>query len=187
MAVGRGSMSDEAVFDGSVEPVMELVLSSDDEFTGADADSVEERRLQRDELRARFLPGVDAGALIALGVSLVSLVSTGLVEVLAQSRELSYQPNLGGGHAVDPMAPLREANHLRFLAQGVVAAVAVVVAVLVANNWRAERHARWSRPAAHAALVIGLVGVVIAGLGYFDVIGGLPKPHVSGNVIYVGN
>jgi hypothetical protein len=168
-------MPDETVFDHPDEPVLELVLSSDDEFTGADPDSPEERRLRRDEFRERFLPGVDAGALFALVVSMVSLMSSGLFEILAQNRELTFSSSTASGsNPLDRFAPFRDVDHLRFLGQGVFAAVAVVVAGLVVNNWRAERHARWSRPAGQAALLLGLAGLVIAVLGYFDVIASLP-------------
>lgn len=173
-------MSNDTDFGGLDEPVLELVLSSDDEFADADPHSlsVEDRRLQRHELRERFLPGVDAGALFALCVAMVSLTSSGLVEVLALNRELVPTAYMAGSsRAPDPLAPFRDVDHLRFLGQGVFAAVAVVIAVLAASNWRAERHARWSRPAAQAALLIGLAGVVIALLGYFDVIGALPTIH----------
>ncbi|WP_194917842.1 hypothetical protein [Catenulispora rubra] len=171
-------MPDETVFDHSDEPVMELVLSSDDEFTGVDAHSPEERRLRRDELRERFLPGVDAGALFALAASTVSLVTSGLFEILAQNRELTFTARyVNGSNPPDRYAPFRDMDHLRFLGQGLFAAVAVVVAALVATNWRAERHARWSRPAAQAALLLGLAGLAIAVLGYFDVIASLPSPQ----------
>jgi len=168
-------MVDETVFDHSDEQVMELVLSSDDEFADVDPQSPEERRLRRDELRERFLPGVDAGALIALVVSMVSLMTSGLFEVLAQNRELTFTTHyVSGSNPPDRFEPFRDVDHLRFLGQGIFAAVAVVVAGLVVSNWRAERHARWSRPAAQAALLLGLVGLVIAVLGYFDVIASLP-------------
>lgn len=172
-------MSNETDFDGLDEPVMELVLSSEDEFTGHDPRSVEDRRVQRHELRERFLPGVDAGALFALCVAMVSLTSSGLVEILALNRELTFTASATGSSSrvSDPMAPFRDVDHLRFLGQGAFAAAAVVIALLAASNWRAERHARWSRPAAQAALLIGLAGVVIALLGYFDVIGALPTLH----------
>lgn len=178
-AWARGkSMSDNGVFEGSDEPVMELVLSSDDEFAGVDPPTVEERRMRRHELRERFLPGVDAWAVFALGVSLVSLTSAGLIEMMAQNRELTY--TLSGHFTVaarDQFSPFRDMDHLKFLGQGIFAAVAVVVALLVTGSWRAERHARWSRPVAQAALLIGLAGVVIALLGYFDVIASLPTYH----------
>ena len=77
----------------------------------------------------------------------------------------------------DQLSPFRDMDHLKFLGQGVFAAVAVVVAVLVTAGWRAERHARWSRPVGQAALLLGLAGVVIALLGYFDVIASLPTYH----------
>jgi hypothetical protein len=171
-------MSDDAVFDSPEEPVMELVLTSGDEFTDVAPPTVEERRLRRHELRERFLPGVDAGAVFALGVSLVSLTSSGLIEMIAQNRELTF--TMTGQFGLtnrDQLSPFRDMDHLKFLGQGIFAAVAVVVAVLVVGSWRAERHARWSRPVAQAALLIGLAGVVIALLGYFDVIATLPTYH----------
>ncbi|MEZ0113139.1 hypothetical protein ABH920_007164 [Catenulispora sp. EB89] len=180
-------MSDETVFDHSDEPVMELVLDgddefSDDEFTDADLHSLEERLRRRDELRERFLPGVDGGALFALAVSTVGLVTSGLFEILGQNRELTFTAHhVSGSSLPDQYAPFRDVNHLRFLGQGIFAGAAVVVAVLVVNSWRAERHARWSRPAAQAALLLGLVGLVLAVLGYFDVIASLPtqSPYLN--------
>ena len=131
-------MADDAVFEGSEEPVMELVLSSDDEFADVAPPTAEERRLRRHELRERFLPGVDAGAVFALSVSLVSLTSSGLIEMIAQNREIAS--TLSGSLLVrDQMAPFRDMDHLKFLGQGIFAAVALVVALLAMVRWRAER------------------------------------------------
>jgi hypothetical protein len=174
-------MSGEALFDESDEAVMELVLSSDDEFTGVEersAETVEDRRLRRHEIRERFLPGVDAGALFAFGAAMVSLTSSGLIEIMAQNRELTTTLfSRSGSAGEDPWAPFRDVDHMRFLGQGVFAAAAVVIAAVALTNWRSERHARWSRPAAQAGLLLGLAGVVIALLGYFDVIASLPAVH----------
>lgn len=173
-------MSDNLGFDPGDEPVMELVLSSDDEFTGTAPVTVEERRLRRREVLARFIPGVDAGAVFALGVALLGMTSLSLVETIVQNDEItgvtSSTGSSFGGSVRDQWAPFRDMDHARFLGQGAFALLAVVVAVLVTGGWRAERHARWSRPVAQAALLIGLAGVVIALLGYFNVIATLPSP-----------
>ncbi|GAA1954794.1 hypothetical protein [Catenulispora subtropica] len=176
-------MVDEAAFDEPHDAVMELVLSSDDEYAGIEPGEVEagreERRLRRRELAARFLPGVDAGALFALGSAVVSLTSASMIEILAQNREIadSYSHRSSFDSAYDPLATLRELGHTRFLGQGAFAGVAIVVALAVLARWRSDRHARWARPAGQAALLLGVVGVTIALLGLFDVIGALPSPN----------
>lgn len=182
-------MADQSAFDEPHEAVMELVLSSDDEFTDADVRSPrpsrEDRRLRRHELAARFLPGVDAGALFALGVGLVSLTSASMIEILAQNSEISdsyTHPNADLND--DPLAGLRHLSHLRFLGQGGFAVASIVIAFAVLSRWRPDRHARWSRPIAQAALLLGLLGLTIAVLGYFDVIGGLPDPKY--NPVHIG-
>jgi hypothetical protein len=175
-------MVDEAVFGEPRDAVMELVLSSDDEFVGAGPGegeaSREERWLRRREVVARFLPGIDAGALFALVTSLVSLTSASMIEIFAQNREIadSYRHRSSFDSVYDPLATVRELGHTRFLGQGVFAGVAIVIAVAVLVRWRPDYHARWARPVAQAALLLGLVGVTIAVLGYFDVIGALPSP-----------
>jgi hypothetical protein len=117
---------------------------------------------------------VDGGAVFALAVSMVSLTSSGLIEMMVQNREFTFTTSGHGSSFQDPLAPFRQMDHIRFLGQGVFALVAVVIAGLAASNWHRDRHARWSRPVAQAALLLGLAGVVIALLGYFDVIASLP-------------
>lgn len=174
---------DEAVFDEPRDTVMELVLSSDDEYVGVAPGEVEvireERRLRRREFAARFLPGVDAGALFALASAVVSLTSASLIEILAENREIadSYNHRSSFDSAYDPLATLREVGHTRFFGQGVFAGLAIVIALGVLSGWRSDHHARWSRAAGQAALLLGLVGATIALLGYFDVIGALPSPN----------
>lgn len=179
---GCGPMVDEAVFGEPRDAVMELVLSSDDEFVGVEpgerAVGRQERWLRWREVASRFLPGVDAGALFALGAALVSLTSASMIEILAQNREIadSYQHRSSVDSVYDPLATLRELGHTRFLGQGLFAGAAIVIAVAVLARWRSDFHARWARPVGQAALLLGLVGVTIAVLGYFDVIGALPSP-----------
>ncbi|MFD0637066.1 hypothetical protein [Catenulispora yoronensis] len=175
-------MVDEAAFDDPQDAVMELVLSSDDEYADVhprDGEELrEERRVRRRELATRFLPGVDAGALFALVGSVVSLTSASVMEILAQNREVTdtFSQRSGNLGRNDPFAVFRAMNHERFLGQGVFAAAAVLIGFVTLAGWRSDRHARWSRPVAQVGLLVGLVGVVIAVLGYFDVIGGLPTP-----------
>jgi len=175
-------MMDEAVFDEPRDAVMELVLSSDVEYAGVEPAELqasrEERWLRFRELAARFLPGVDAGALFALVSALVSLTSASLIEILAQNREIadSYRHRSSFDSSYDPLATLRELGHTRFLGQGLFAVAAIAIAMAVLVRWRPDFHAGWARPVGQAALLLGLVGVGIALLGYFDVIGALPSP-----------
>ena len=178
----------DAVFDESHDAVLELVLASDDEYAGpepAEADARrEERRERLLEIAARFLPGVDAGALFALAAALVGWASASVMEILAQNQEISATIAQRPQTDSDPLKPFRDMSHFRFLGQGLFAAVAVVVALAVLTRWQADRHARWSRPAGQAALLLGAAGVVIALLGYFDVIGSLPTPIGSSGRFY---
>lgn len=176
-------MVSDAGFDESHDVVMELVLASDDEFAGDEPGAAdarrEERRAWRLEMAARFLPGVDAGALFALASALVAWTSASVMEIVAQNREISADLSRRLPPDGDPLTPFRDMNHFRFLGQGLFAGVAVAVAFAVLTRWRVDRHARWSRPVGQAALLLGVAGVVIALLGYFDVIGALPSPSAN--------
>jgi hypothetical protein len=186
-------MTDDEVFDEQRETVMELVLSSDEEFPGtapgfgADSRS-EERRDWWRATAARFLPGVDAGAVFALGLALVSLTTSGLIDVLATRAQIVYTYSLrsaanSASANNDPLAGYRHLLNIRTLGQGAVAAAAVLLAVLVLARWQQERHTRWSRPVAQAALGLGLVAVVITVLLYTGAVAGLPSPaELRGNL-----
>ena len=175
-------MVDDAVFGDSREAVLELVLSSDEEFQGdglsAEARS-ENRRAWWREMAARFLPGVEAGALFALGLALIGLTNSVLVELWATNEQVgaTYRntDNALSQRSADPLAPYRHVADLRTLGQAAFGVAAVLVAIVVLTRWQQSRHTRWSRPAAQAALGLGLLGLVFAALVYTGVVAGLPS------------
>jgi hypothetical protein len=177
-------MAEDVSFDEPREAVLELVLSSDEEFQGEELSAAarsENRRAWWRDATARFLPGVDGGAVFALAFALLALIPSALIDIWATNRSVaaSWKAQSGAlsskGQA-DPFAELRNLTDLRALAQGTIAVAAVLVAVLVLSRWREDRHTRWSRPAAQAALGLGLIGVVIAVLIHTGTVGGLPTP-----------
>jgi hypothetical protein len=181
-------VSDDVFLDDSRDEVMELVLSSDEEFTGDEADEIDEterresRRVWWRETANRFLPGVDAGAVIAAGAALVGLGGTLTVDQAATASEISVSYNESVSRRVTggPLDQYHEYLDVRWIGQISVAAVAVLLGVLVLARWKEGRHARWSRPVAQAALVLGLIGVVVAILGLTGVIASLPQVKAGG-------
>lgn len=178
-------MSEDVFVDDSHDEVMELVLSSDEEFTDVEADGFsetlrrEDRRVWWRDMAARFLPGVDAGAIIAAVASLIALAGALPVDQMSTASEISsqYNSSLSRNAAADPFATVHAFLRLRWIGLASGAGLAVVLGVLVLIRWKEGRHARWSRPVAQAALVIGLIGVVAAILGLTGTIGALP--HVK--------
>lgn len=175
-------MSDEVFVGESQDDVMELVLSSDEEFTGGEFAEIDEtqrreaRRMWWRETARRFLPGVDAGAALAAAAAVLGLAGTFVSDQLATVSQINanYNDSLKRGSSVDPLDSVRDYLDVRWIGQLSVAAVAVLIGVLVLARWKEGRHARWSRPVAQAALVVGLIGVTAAILGLTGVIGSLP-------------
>lgn len=183
-------MSDEVFLDDSRDEVMELVLSSDEEFTGVEGDEIDEterrenRRVWWRETATRFLPGVDAGACIAAAASVVAVAGTVAADQAVTASEIgsSYA---GGTSQPTLLEQVKQYQHyldIRWIGQLSVAVLAVVLGVLVLARWKEGRHARWSRPVAQAALVIGLIGVTVAILGLTHVFASLPTPKSTGGL-----
>jgi hypothetical protein len=171
------------------EEVLELVLTGDDEFPGGGlppGDRGEDRRLKWRTAGARFLPGVDAGALYAAAFAFFAAGTSLVVDAWTQNRLIAQQIKsefaprtaaAGLGTPSDPLVGYRGTMEFRALVQGGVAVVAILVAIAVLLRWQEGRHTRWSRPVAQVALGLGVLTLVFAALVYWHVLGRLPSVH----------
>jgi hypothetical protein len=170
-------MANEALFDEPDDAVLEIVLSSDEEYQEGFAKfDAEDRRVRRQGFITRFLPGVEAGAVFALGLAMIGLTISSAVDIYVsnrvETRDIAVESQSGGQNML--LDELHFYSHLRSAAMAAICLLAVVIAVLVLSRWREEKHTRWSRPVAQAALAFGLLGVAVAVLIYTGVLAGIP-------------
>ena len=183
-------MSEPLVFDESDDGVLEVVLSSEAEFAGdgfIGEDDKAERVAQRRGIAARFLPGVDAGALFALAFALVALTSSSLIDIVATNHQVAMEFSAGTSPANNPYALITDATHIRAFGGGSFASAACVIAVLVLSRWQEGKHARWSRPVGQAALGLGLIALVFAALLYTGAVAGTPAWNTTHPGVFGGS
>lgn len=121
-----------------------------------------------------------AGGLVALGLALASLTGTWLGTAMSEREQLigqiSAQAHPGGNQiALEFGTPW----HTMELFNGAFALVAALVAAIVlivqtGVDRPASSTVPWIRAVAWGALVLGLIGLVVSGLMYFDVFTALP-------------
>src|SRR5437868_6714432 len=90
------SMTGSTVFGEPDDGVLEVVLSSEAEFSGGrfggDADETRVNwALRLRALATRFLPGVEGGALFALGLAVVGMTTSSMIESYVTNRQLSFE------------------------------------------------------------------------------------------------
>src|SRR5258707_326113 len=87
-------MAEDLMFDDREDDVLEIVLASDEEYQGSvEGFGDEEFRVRRKGIVSRFVPGVEAGAVLALGLSFVGLVSSALIDQYVQDRAIAGEFN----------------------------------------------------------------------------------------------
>ncbi len=149
------------------------------EDAGDDAES-DENDLDVVAVRETATSGVLSGAaaIVALGLALASLTGTWLGTLISSREQLIGQIKAQSGSAADQIkvafgTPL----HTTALFNGVFALVALLVAagVLVGQQVTLRPPAAaWVRAVAWGALVLAVIGLLIAGAMWFDVFTSLP-------------
>ncbi len=170
--------------DGSEAPAQET--AAEDSFaTEQDEESAQAELAALEAARAgRSVVGFGAAALVALGLALASLTGTWIGTVMAQREQLIGQI-AAQAHPSEQLAlQFGSPWHTTELFNGVFAlAAALVAAVVLISQTGAERPASatvpWIRAVAWGAVVLGVIGLVVAGLMYFDVFTALPHLPTS--------
>jgi hypothetical protein len=124
-----------------------------------------------------------AGAVIAAGLSLVSLTGSWLGTVAASRESLigQLQTSQGVGVAKQIQEIYGDQWHATALVGGAFALLAMIVGVVVlaipAFGEPGEPQAAWIKSVSWAGVVLGLIGLLLAVLKYSDAILGLPSVH----------
>lgn len=145
-----------------------------------DDDLLDEEELRALTARRAASHGVLAGAasLVGLGLALASVTGTWLGTVMSEREELIGQIKSQSGSAAGQIAAVYGTPwHTIALFNGVFALLAIIVAAAVLVGRRvslAEPVAPWVSAVAWGALVLGVIGLVIAGAMWFDVFTSLP-------------
>lgn len=125
---------------------------------------------------AGVLPG--AAALVGLGLALASVTGTWLGTIMQQREQLIGQIASSSAPAAKQMAAeFATPWHTAAVFNGVFGLVAVLVAVAVLIGQSvslAPPAASWVKAVTWAALILGVIGLVIAGVMYFDVFTHMP-------------
>jgi hypothetical protein len=127
--------------------------------------------------------GAGAAAVVSAGLGLCSLTGTSLSEMLRERKQMmgqieaSSQPPTGGGGGVDQIAALYGAPwHASALFNGVFALLAVIVGgVLLALVSKRADTGSWVKAVALGGLILGVIGLAVAGGMYFDLFASPPK------------
>lgn len=127
--------------------------------------------------------GSGAAAIVGLGLAFFSITGTWLGTQMAQREQLIGQIKSQSGSASDQLhAAFATPMHSTALFNGLFALVAVLVAIGVLVWQRVSLSppaAPWVKAVAWGALVIGVIGLVIAGAMLFDVFTSLPTIPAS--------
>ncbi|MBW8803602.1 MAG: hypothetical protein JF587_07035 [Catenulisporales bacterium] len=119
------------------------------------------------DVAATFLPGIDAGSILALLLSLLAAGAYLLVYPLVQASDANrtwsdFKNNVPRARQ-DPFGVQRDWIQYQSWAHIILGLVAVLLALLVLGLWTAQRNRLHSRAFAQAALVLGLA-VVLYGI-----------------------
>ncbi|NLU66999.1 hypothetical protein [Streptomyces sp. HNM0574] len=137
-----------------------------------------------DEGRSGF--GAGAVAVVSAGLGVVSLTGNSLGEMLRERKQLMGQLESqaqqmgGGGGAGDQMNSLFGAPwHAAALVNGIFALLAVLLGgLLLAVVAKRAGTGSWVKAVALGGVLLGLVGLVVAGGMYFDILA--PQPEIPG-------
>ena len=165
---------------GTTEP-QDVVEAQDDHPGAADDELDTETSRGTGVLGGGF--GAGAAAVVSAGLGLCSLTGTSLSEMLRERKQMigqieaSAQPPSGGGGGGDQISALYGAPwHASALLNGVFALLAVVVGgVLLALVAKRAETRSWVKAVALGGLILGAIGLLVAGGMYFDLFAGPPK------------
>lgn len=159
----------------AAEPAAEQAGTTDAE---ADADIDED--IDEDTPERSTGVGAAACAVVAAGLGLVALSGSWVSRVAAERQTLIGQiESVSATTAKEKIAALYgDAWHMTALVNGVLSTLALLLAVFVlagpAFGAPGRVHPAWVRSVSWAAVALGLLGVLLFGLMYFDVLFPLP-------------
>lgn len=138
-----------------------------------DAHAEDESIDESDTLQSTGI-GTGAAAVVCAALGLLSLTGVWLAPILADRQRLIGQIN-GSAQSLDQQIEqiFGAAWHTTALVNGAFALAAVLLAAFVLI--RARDTAPWVRMAVWGGLALGVLGLLIAGATYFDVIVALPE------------
>lgn len=126
--------------------------------------------------------GAGAAAVVSAALGLSSLTGTSLSEMLRERKQLigqiesSAQPPAGGGGGDQISALYGAPWHATALFNGLFALLAVIVGgVLLAVVAKRADTGSWVKSVALGGLVLGLIGLLVAGGMYFDLFASPPE------------
>lgn len=128
--------------------------------------------------------GAGAAAVVSAGIGLASLTGTSLSEMLRERKQLIGQiesnPQSGGGG--DQINALYGAPwHASAMINGIFALIAVLVGGLLLAMLSSRSDARpWVKALALGGVVLGVIGLVVAGGMYFDLFASAPELPTQG-------
>ncbi|MFJ3879817.1 hypothetical protein ACIPW5_20490 [Streptomyces sp. NPDC090077] len=147
---------------------------------GADAEDEDADGLDEDAPERSTGVGAAASAVVAAGLGLVALSGSWVSRVAAERQTLIGQiESVSATTAKEKIAALYgDAWHMTALVNGVLSTLALLLAVFVlagpAFGAPGRVHPAWVRSVSWAAVALGLLGVLLFGLMYFDVLFPLP-------------
>ncbi|WP_405978467.1 hypothetical protein [Streptomyces sp. NBC_00158] len=145
---------------------------------GADTDDIDD--IDEDAPERSTGVGAAATAVVAAGLGLVALSGSWVSRVAAERQTLIGQiESVSATTAKEKIAALYgDAWHMTALVNGVLSTLALLLAVFVlagpAFGAPGRVHPTWVRSVSWAAVALGLLGVLLFGLMYFDLLFPLP-------------
>lgn len=117
-----------------------------------------------------------AGAIVSAALGAISLSGTPLSEMLRTNQRMSGQIQAQSGANVDQIHVLYSAPwHTAALSNGIVALIAVLLGGSVLAAFLQSDSQRWVKAVALSGVVLGALGVLVAGGMYFDLFASPPE------------
>ncbi|MBO8185925.1 hypothetical protein [Streptomyces spirodelae] len=167
------------------DPADEAVSEPADQLVTEPADPQDAAYDERDPDAPGTAPGRrgdwkgGAFAVVSAGLGLASLTGTSFSDMLRERKALIGQINgaQGGGSAADQVNAVYGAPwHTAAVVNGIFAVLALVVGGLVLATLSGRPWARgWVKAVALGGVVLGLLGLVVAGGMYFDLLAAQPE------------
>ncbi|UNZ17189.1 hypothetical protein [Streptomyces sp. 891-h] len=169
------------------DPADEAVSEPADQLVTEPADPQDTAYDERDPDAPGTAPGRPgdwkggAFAVVSAGLGLASLTGTAFSDMLRERKALIEQINSGaqggGGSAADQVNAVYGAPwHAAAVVNGISAVLALVVGGLVLATLSGRPGARgWVKSVALGGVVLGLLGLVVAGGMYFDLLAAQPE------------
>lgn len=154
-----------------------------------DEDADHEAELDAAEARERASGGgwgAGAAAVVSAGLGLASLTGTSFEEMLRERKQLIGQISSGaqgsGGSATEQVNSLYGAPwHAAAVVNGIFAVLAVVVGGILLTMLNGRVGAKpWMKAVGLGGVVLGIIGLIVAGGMYFDLFAAQPEVPATG-------